>query len=105
IAPRMEAVDRDRFQNVTEMIGAERAVVAAWLAAAALRASEVILAGFRGKTAGVALPDDPRMFQHIDPVGVWKRESHVLLAQQYGDRRGLAQFFQRLRQLFENDRR
>src|ERR1035438_4373891 len=67
--------------------------------------SKITLASLRGKTAGIAFPYDPRMFQHIHPVGMRKREGNVLLAQQNRDRRGLAQFFQRLRQLFENDRR
>src|ERR1700682_2218212 len=48
------------------------------------------LARFRGKTTGVALPDDPRMLQHIHPVRVWQREGDVLLSQQYRDRRGLS---------------
>src|SRR5665213_4153231 len=66
--------------------------------------SEIALAGLRREAAGVAFPDDPRMLQHIDPVGMRQREGDILLAQQHRDRRGLAQFFQRLRQLFENDR-
>src|SRR5665213_1784480 len=74
-------------------------------AQATASASEITLAGLGGKTAGIAFPDDPRMLQHVDPVGMRKREGHVLLAEQYRDRRGLAHFLQRLRQQFENDRR
>jgi len=52
--------------------------------------SEVPFTSFRGKTARIAFPDDPGMFQHIHPVGVRKCESNVLLAEQYRNRRCLA---------------
>jgi hypothetical protein len=56
--------------------------------------SEVPFTGFRGKAARIAFPDDPRMFQHIDPVGMRKCESNVLLAEQHRNRRCLAQLLQ-----------
>ena len=52
--------------------------------------SEVPFTSFRGKTARIAFPDDPRMFQHIHPVGMRKCESNVLLAEQHRNRRCLA---------------
>jgi hypothetical protein len=52
--------------------------------------SEIPFTGFRGKTARIAFPDDPRMFQHIHPVGMRKCESNVLLAEQHRNRRCLA---------------
>ena len=44
---------------------------------------EKIGAGFRGEAAGIALPDDPGMLEHIDAVGMRQREGHVLLAEQH----------------------
>ena len=43
--------------------------------------------GLGGKAARIALPDDPRMLEHVDAIGMRQGESDVLLAEQHGDRR------------------
>src|SRR6516162_5141367 len=58
------------------------------------RPSQIAFARFRRKAAGIAFPDDSRVLQHVDAVGVRKSEGHVLLAEQHRDRGGLAQLFQ-----------
>ena len=73
IAKPLDAV----FRTVTppgQRVGVERArrQRIAHRADAGRRAAnlKITRAGFRGKPAGVALPHDPRVLQHIDPVGV-----------------------------------
>src|SRR5580704_3237434 len=62
-------------------------------------------ADFGGEARRLAFPDDARVFEHIDAVGVRQREGDVLLAEEHRDRRGLPQPLQRLGQLLEDDRR
>jgi hypothetical protein len=50
---------------------------------------KITRAGLIGKASRVALPDDVRVLQHIDPVSMRKGERHVLLPEQYGNRCGL----------------
>src|SRR5436309_2012679 len=66
---------------------------------------EKIGTGLRGEPAGITLPDDPGVFEHIDAVGMRQRECDVLLAEQHGDRGGLPQLLQRLGQELEDDGR
>src|SRR5574337_1261341 len=68
-------------------------------------ALQVVGAGFLREARRVAFPGDARVLEHVDPVRVRQREGDVLLAQQHGQRRGLAQRLQRLRQLLEDHRR
>ena len=45
------------------------------------------------------------VLEHVDAVGMRQREGHVLLAEQHADVSGLAQLFQDVGNLLEDDRR
>src|SRR3569833_4644457 len=68
-----------------------------------LRPLQVTFACLRSKAGRIAFPDDSRMLEHIDPIGVRQRIRDVLLAEQHRNWRGLAHLFQRFRKLFEDD--
>ncbi len=53
-------------------------------------------AHLRGVPRRIALPDDARVFENIDAVGVRQREGDVLLPKKNGDLGRLPQPFQRL---------
>src|SRR5579883_919834 len=64
---------------------------------------QISRARLRGEPRRIAFPDDAGVLEHVDAIGMWQREGHVLLAEQHGDRRGLAQTLERLRDLLEDD--
>ena len=66
--------------------------------------SEITLACLCSEAARIAFPDDPGVLEHIDTVGMRKRERHVLLAQQHRDVGGLSQPLERFREGLQDDR-
>jgi hypothetical protein len=57
---------------------------------------QIPLADFACEAAGVALPNDPAVFEDVDAIGVGQSERHVLLAEQNRDRRRPAKPLERL---------
>src|SRR5260370_38149002 len=70
---------------------------------AAWRVSQIPGAGLGREAARFALPDDARMLEDIDAVGMRQREGDVLLAEENRDRRRLAQALERPGELLEDD--
>ena len=46
---------------------------------------QILRSGFRSEAARVALPGDPAVFKHVNPVGVGQGEGDVLLTEEHGD--------------------